>query len=429
MKKNSFRRGMVLVSILFSTLVWAQVDVSPFLENSRVFNPVDYGADPTGTSDSAPAFNAMIADIGADRHVEVFIPPGQFLLNSRVEFLPGGNTSQYGLSIRGGGQDATEIHVDNNAGGFLFSGMTMSWVSVHVSDLSFVAMRTNIAAAFEFEVADAGDPLCRNLNVENVYITSPIHTSPNFFTAGLKVRNAWDARFVNITIRKQGVYADPVRHPEFGIHLEDCRTPIIRDCHINKVQTAVYHGKNNSVARGGIFVNSYFVDVDTGIDLRLRTVGEGWPMPKLHIDNCHINSFVCGINVAGVRQMNISHVLFYCSESGGSNWFNNGTPNPAYNPVDINLAYAANITIDHCLFVEPSTPKRRAIQISADSGYVLMDGNQFNMEGTAIHNDSPNTVSSINGVFGGMKGDFSGGGAWLTRYADSTGTMVIDDLN
>jgi len=57
----------------------------------------------------------------------------------------------------------------------------MSRVCVQVSDLSFVAMRTNIPAAFEFEVADAGDPLCRHLIAENVYVTSPLHTSPIFF--------------------------------------------------------------------------------------------------------------------------------------------------------------------------------------------------------------------------------------------------------
>ncbi len=92
MKKMVFRQWMALGLILLSQVGLAQVDVSPFLENSRVFNPVDYGADPSGSTDSAPAFNAMIADIGADRHVEVFIPPGQFLLNSRVEFFPSGNT-------------------------------------------------------------------------------------------------------------------------------------------------------------------------------------------------------------------------------------------------------------------------------------------------------------------------------------------------
>jgi len=419
MKKTVFHRWLAVGFILLSQAVLAQVDVAPFLENSRVFNPVDYGADPTGAGDSAPAFNAMIADIGADRHVEIFIPPGQFLLNSRVEFLPSGNTSQYGLSIRGGGQDATEIHVDNSAGGFLFSGMTMSRVCVQVSDLSFVALRTNIAAAFEFEVADAGDPLCRHLIVENIYVTSPIHTSPNFFATGLKAKNAWGARFVNVTIRKQGVYADPIRHPEYGIYLEDCRAPVIRDCHINKVQTAIYHGQNTAVAREGTVVNTYMVGVDRGLDLQFVNV----------IDNCHINYFDIGVNVVGVRQMHISHVLFYCKERGGSQWFNDGSPVADYDPVDIDLVYASNVTIDHCLFVEPSSPRRRAIQISPDSSYVLMDGNQFNMEGTSIYNDSPNTISSINGLFGGMAGDFTGGGAWLTRYVDSTGTMVTDDLN
>jgi hypothetical protein len=427
--KKKIGRQLPLVLALLSSTAWAQVDVAPFLENSRVFNPIDYGADPTGASDSAPAFNAMIAEIGADRHVEVFIPPGQFLLNSRVEFLPGGNTSQYGLSIRGGGQDATEIRVDNNDGGFLFSGMTMSRVCVQVSDLSFVAMRTNITAAFEFEAADAGDPLCRQLVMENIYVTSPLHTSPNFFATGFKVKNAWGARFINVSVWKQGEYTDPVRHPEYGFYLEDCRDPVIRDCHINKVQTAIYHGQSSSVAQGGTVVNTYLVEVDRGLDLQFREKTDGWPLPNFHIDNCHINSYDIGVNVVGVRQMNISHVLFYCSERGGSNWYNDGSPVADCDPVDVNLAYGSNITIDHCLFVEPSSPRRRAIQISADSSYVLMDGNQFNMEGTAIHNDSSNAISSINGVFGGMAGDFTGGGAWLTRYADSTGTMIKDDLN
>lgn len=429
MKKNIFTSWMAVVFVLLSQAVWAQVDVSPFLENSRVFNPVDYGADPTGASDSAPAFNAMIAAIGSDRHVEVFIPPGQFLLNSRVVFQPSGNTSQYGLSIRGGGQDATEIHVDNATGGFFFDGATLSKVSVRLSDLSFVAQRTGIGSAFEFQVADAGDPLCRQLTVENVYVTSPRFDSPNYFSTGFKVKNAWGARFVNLTIRKQGPYSDPVRYPSYGIYLEDCRDPVVRDTHINKVQTGIYHGRNGSTAREGTIVNTYLVGVDRGLDLQFRNAGDGWPLPNFHVDNSHINSSVCGINVSGVRQMHISHVLFYCSERGGSNWYNDGSPVADYDPVDINVAYGSNITIDHCLFVEPSSPRRRAIQISADSGYVLMDGNQFNMEGTAIFNASPNSVSSINGLFGGMAGDFTGGGAWLTRYVDSTGTMVTDDLN
>jgi hypothetical protein len=421
--------ALVLAGVLFGLSVSAQVDSAPFLENSGIFNPLDYGADATGVADSAPAFNAMIADIGAGRQVEVFIPPGQFLLNSRVVFPVSDNGSQYGLSIRGGGQDATELRVDNADGGLFVSAPAVSRLCVQVSDLSFVALRTDIGAAFEFEAADAGDPLCRQLIVENVYVTAPLHTSPNYFATGLKISNAWGARLVNVTIRKQGEYADPIRYPEYGIYMQDCRAPVVRDCHINKVQTAIYHGKDDSTAREGTFVNTYLVGVDVALDLQFRQKSEGWPLPNVHIDNCHFNYYDVGVNAVGVRQMNISHVLFYCSERGGSQWYNDGSAVADFDPIDVDLVYASNVTIDHCLFVEPSSPRRRAVQVSADSSYVLLTGNQFNMEGTAVYNQSTNSIACINSVFGGMVGDFSGGGAWLTRYVDSTGTLVTDDLN
>jgi hypothetical protein len=298
-----------------------------------------------------------------------------------------------------------------------------------MSDLSFVALRTNITAAFEFAAADAEDPSCRQLNIENIYITSPLHTSPNFFAYGLKVQNAWNPRFVNVVIRKQGVYSDPVRYPDYGIYMQNCRTPVIVDCNINKVKTAIYHGGTGSGAREGTLINAYLVNADIGLDLQFRKKTDGTPLPNFHIDNSHIAYNVVGVNVSGVQQMNISHVLFYCGERGGSRWLNNGSTTADYDPVDVNLAYAANVTIDHCLFVEPSSPRRRAVQISADSGYILLSGNQFNMEGTAVYNQSTNSIACINSVFGGLGDDFSGGGSWLTRYTNLSGTIVTNDLN
>jgi hypothetical protein len=428
MKTIKQRFKTLRLCFLLSPAVWAQVDTAPFLENSRVFNPLDYGADPSGASNSAPAFNAMIADIGTDQQVEVFIPPGRFLLNSRVVF-PVSSSSQYGLSIRGGGEDATEIRVDNNDGGFFINAATMTRLCVQVSDLSFVAMRTNITAAFEFASANAEDPSCRQLNIENIYITSPMHTSPNYFACGLKVRNAWIPRFVNVVIRKQGIYTDPVRYPVYGIYMQNCRAPVIIDCNINKVQTAIYHGGTGSGAREGTLINAYLVNADVGLDLQFRQKSDGAPLSGFHIDNSHIAYNVTGVNVAGVQQMNISHVLFYCGERGGSRWLNDGTTVADYDPVDVNLVYAANLTIDHCQFVEPSSPRRRAVQISSDCGYILLSGNQFNMEGTAVYNQSTNNIACINSVFGGLD-DFSGGGAWLTRYTNLlSGTIVTDDLN
>lgn len=421
--------GLVLSFLLLGFSAAAQVDSAPFLENSGVFNPLDYGADPTGTADSSPAFNAMLADIGSSRQVAVFIPPGQYRLASRITFAAPAGTERFGLAVRGGGQDATELRVDNDAGGFFFDCTATDLARVNLSDLTFLAERTNIAAAVSFEIAEAGTSESRQFCVENVYVTSAHHTSSNYFRTAFDVQNAWRPRFCNVYIHKQGAYTDETRWPAYGIRLRDCRAPVIRDSFIMKVQTAVAHVKDNSSAGDGVIVNCYFVSNDRAVDLQFGTAAEGWAKPQFHIDDCHFNYDRIGVNAVGVRQLHISHVLFYCSERGGSSWYNDGSAVADFDPVDINLEYANSVTIDHNLFVEPSSPRRRAIQISADSGYVLIDGNQFNMEGTAVYNESSGEVHSINNMFGGMAGDFTGGGAWLTRYTDTTGAMTIDDLN
>ncbi|AKJ63597.1 hypothetical protein [Kiritimatiella glycovorans] len=421
-----FMLGMMALGVATAT---AQPEASLFLEQARVYNPIDYGADPSGTEDAAPAFDAMIADLGTNRHVEVFIPPGQYRLNHRVVFTIDGNDSQYGLMIRGGGRDATELLVDNDEGGIYVDGTTAARAHVDLRDLSFVAQRTGIAAAFAFELSDAGNPLCRQLNVENIYITSPKHTSPNYFTCGFSVVNAWEPRFCNIDIRKQGEYADPTIYPVYGIHLEDCVGPLVEDSHINKVQTGIYHGRRESRAGGGMIVNTYLVGCNRSLELQWVNVGDGWEKPQFHVDNCHFNYYEYGVHAVGVRQMHLSHILFYCSERDGSQWFDDGsTPAPGH-PTDVNLEYASNITIDHCQFVEPSSPNRRAIAISPNSAYVLIDGNHFNMEGTAVFNESDEGIACINSMFGGTH-DFTGGGAWLTRYTNAgDGSMTTDDLN
>jgi hypothetical protein len=419
----------VFAAVLAGLPVRAQVDSAPFLENSGVFNPLDYGADPAGAEDSSPAFNAMLADIGTRRQIAVFIPPGQYRLASRITFAAPSGTGRFGLAVRGGGLDATELRVDNNAGGFFFDCSAVELAKVNLSDLTFVAERTNIAAAVGFEIAEANSAEDRQFCVENVYVTSPHHTSPNYFHTAFDVQNAWGPRFCNVHVRKQGVYSDPIRWPVYGIRLRDCRAPVIKDTHINKVQNAIVHVKDNWIAGDGIVVNCYLVSNERALDLQFRTPAEGWPKPQFHIDNCHFNYDRIGVNAVGVRQLHISHVLFYCSERGGSSWYNDGTPVADFDPVDINLEYANSVTIDHNQFVEPSSPRRRAIQVSADSSYVLIDGNQFNMEGTAVYNESSGEVHSINNMFGGMSGDFTGGGAWLTRYTDTTGSVQIDDLN
>jgi len=63
-----------------------------------IANVLDYGADPTGVADSAPAFRAVL---GSNRRIVV--PPGTYLFNSTTAALPPpyGNVMQQGVLVQG----------------------------------------------------------------------------------------------------------------------------------------------------------------------------------------------------------------------------------------------------------------------------------------------------------------------------------------
>ena len=65
------------------------------------------------------------------------------------------------------------------------------------------------------------------------------------------------------------------------------------------------------------------------------------------------------------------------------------------------------------------------MRIGANSGNVMLQGNQFNMQGTAVRNESALPSFSLRNVFGGRR-DFTAGGR---RYDDRTGTLVVQDAN
>jgi hypothetical protein len=73
------------------------------------------------------------------------------------------------------------------------------------------------------------------------------------------------------------------------------------------------------------------------------------------------------------------------------------------------------------ILAEPANPRRVAVRIGPDSGRILITGNQFNMEGTAIRNESKLPSQASGNMFGGRR-DFSQGGR---RYDDRTGTLSV----
>ena len=57
--------------------------------------------------------------------------------------------------------------------------------------------------------------------------------------------------------------------------------------------------------------------------------------------------------------------------------------------------------VSHNQFAEPASPKRVCIDILPNSGNLLIDGNIFNMDGTAIRNRSQVSSRCIGNVYTG----------------------------
>jgi len=60
--------------------------------------------------------------------------------------------------------------------------------------------------------------------------------------------------------------------------------------------------------------------------------------------------------------------------------------------------------LDHSFFSGPSTTNRVGIDIQPASGYISILGNQFDMEGVAIENNSQNPVFARDNFYGGPQG-------------------------
>jgi hypothetical protein len=75
---------------------------------TNIFNVLTFGADPTGTNDSANAFQLAIAAAGSNGNI-VFVPPGQYIFKKTVWINQSGITIQGSPNIYGTGTGGTFI--------------------------------------------------------------------------------------------------------------------------------------------------------------------------------------------------------------------------------------------------------------------------------------------------------------------------------
>jgi len=338
------------------------------------------------------------------------------------------------VRVQGAGEDVTELRVDNPDGGIEFRGVHINRLSFTISDLSLVAAREQAGVALAFDTANPGDHHGRQFNAENLLIRGD-RFDRGSFSAGIEVRNAWYPRLDNVKVTTvygpRSAEPDPMR---CAILLEDCYSPMLRGCYAWGAVTGLRHCAKNIQPEDGIVRDSYFVGNVEGIVVDVVKQTEQWPEPGFHISDCHVAYRDRGIVFKGVRQATITHTLFYCSDRTGTRWFSGGSKEIAggdqktrrpYEPRDIDLEHASDIVITANIFTEPANPNRVGIRIGPASGHTLISGNQFNMSGIAIKNESAEPSYSSGNIFKGKPG-------WADQLVpchDRPGTMRRTDFD
>jgi hypothetical protein len=396
-------------------------DEQNIVAEMSVFNPLYFGADPTGQADAVPAFNEMFAMLGSSRHASVYVPPGEYLLNSPLAIPASGNTSQYGLQFRGGGELVTRFLVNNTAGGIHFAGTSISWMQLTMRDLSIVALRPGIEYAFYMDVPPSGVTQNRMLNLINLNVSSAQPGDGNHFKTGYLVWNTWYPKFENIKLFADGSAANGTWNSRAGLDMEDCYDPMIGDCVFSGVATGIVYAAPFKDPEDGKVKNTRIAECATGLLIDIDDPGV-WAEPAFLVNNCDFSFRDYGIYVNGMRQLFFSHNSFQCLDTQGSAFLGTGAARD-FSPTDIFLNHANSAILDHNFFSGPSSTNRVAIDIQPASGYISILGNQFDLEGTAVAYNTALPVFVRDNLYGGPQGV----SATLRKYAAPAANETLID--
>ncbi|AKJ63596.1 right-handed parallel beta-helix repeat-containing protein [Kiritimatiella glycovorans] len=388
-----------------------------------VFNPIYYGADPSGVQNCVPAFRDMLDRLGTLRHASIWIPPGSYRLAEPLIVPASGNTSQYGLMIRGAGPGVTRFLVDNPDGGLKFEGTSISWMQLTVRDFSIVARRPGIAYGFEMWIPNTGVTQNRNLNVINVHAGPEEPGDGTYFDTAFQAVHCWYPKFENIMVWGNGNASNDTWDCGTGLKMVDCYNPLVESSTFHGVQTGIVYAAINKHPEDGKVRASRMTHCRTGVLIDIADVEDGgWEEPAFHINNNDFLTRDYGIYVNGMRQLFFSHNVFHCADAQGSAYLGTGTAR-AFRPTDIHLEYGSTAIIDHNFFAGPANTNRIGVRVRPDFEYVSILGNQFAMEGTAVKDDAPGTVFPKDNLYGdrfGISDD-------LVRYEGPDGIGDLQD--
>jgi hypothetical protein len=149
-----------------------------------VYNPLDYGADPTGISNSSPAIQAAINAAIADGGGEVFIPAGRYILSTSLK-IQNTYTNNVFIKITGVGQGNPAVAAASTYGTILVA--QTGYIAIDMAggnnttlqDFGIIAGPTNPSTVGILMQRILPSPFCAKNNFVRIAIGLPTNPAAN----------------------------------------------------------------------------------------------------------------------------------------------------------------------------------------------------------------------------------------------------------
>ena len=279
-----------------------------YLDKLLAVNPMDprWGAAGDGVTDDSAALTAALVE-ALSLGLNLYIPPGDYLLNSRVTVTM--STTQ-DIKVFGDGR-LSRLLVNNATGGVrVITGVRshIEWADMTVEPYMTGGTGSGHGLWFDGPASGASDKVM--VWVRNVsFVPFNQNTSEGWFsTYVLRVKGCKRPR-IESCLYSQGENAPHAGKMTALIDLSESYNCIVHNCHMKGRATyGVYQNQGGQGNEGFSLTSSVISKADYGV-----YYADTARSPDLKILNCHINSLIENVHIDGLMFGLIEGNLFYCN--------------------------------------------------------------------------------------------------------------------
>lgn len=307
----------------------------------------DFGATGDGTTDDSTSIQNALNCATSLPNACLYFPAGVYKLNSQVTGSIAGTNS---LTLKGDGPQQSVILGNNTTGAIAITSTTRNGY-VNVTNLKFAPNIDGAGTGFSYIVPAGGNQNSRVVEVTHCHFT-PVNYASAY---------TWNNPLVLTGMYRPFVF-DVVCWPGFSATTKQNTILNLNDTYAAEVQSCYFNGAATygiswscTVSPEAIMLRNNIINgSDTGVYI-VNTVE-----PLLYITNNHINCYVKGIHLDGVKFGLIQGNLFYTS-------INPGTATDNY--TDIKVLKVEGIDILDNMYRQPSNSiNRRHVEIDPTTG-------------------------------------------------------------